>query len=243
MRIGLVSRTDKEDAVNLIRKVAEQLSHHDLYCDSGLLPYVEGDPIKEVDVLVVVGGDGTILRTVWKYSFPILAVKMGKCGHLCEVTPQNISSLDSILKDHVVDRRMKLEIPGRGEALNEVVLRAVAPDKVVQFTVEYGGYTDTIEGDGVIVTTPTGSTAYSLAAGGPLIDDECPVFCITPICPVHMSSFPRVISCDKEIMITVVDRKCHMTLDGNEPSILSAGDSIIVRKSRNYVEFWRKKGV
>ena len=92
MRIGLVSRTDRKEAINLMKMVANNLSHHDLYCDSELLPFIEGNPITDVDVLVVVGGDGTILRTVRKYPFPILAVKMGKCGHLCEVSPDNIVS-------------------------------------------------------------------------------------------------------------------------------------------------------
>ena len=243
MRIGLVSRTDKKEAIHLMKMVADNLSHHDLYCDSELLPFIKGDPITDIDVLVVVGGDGTILRTVRKYPFPILAVKMGKCGHLCEVSPDSIRSLESILKDHTIDKRMKLEITGIGEALNEVVVRAMAPDKVIRFKIEYQGYSGIVEGDGVIVATPTGSTAYSLAAGGPLIDDECAVFCITPICPVHMAFFPRVVPSKKVITITVMDKACHITLDGDKPLMLSPGESITVRKSSNYAIFWRKRGV
>lgn len=193
--------------------------------------------------MVVVGGDGTILRTVRKYPFPILAVKMGKCGHLCEVLPVDISSIEEILENHVVDQRMKLEIPDIGEALNEVVVRAVAPDKVARFAVEYGGHWYTVAGDGVIVATPTGSTAYSLAAGGPVIEEGCPVFCITPICSVDMMAFPRIVSSDHVITITVVDKVCHMTLDGDEPFTLSEGECISIRKSKNYAVFWRKKEV
>lgn len=225
----------------MIKKVAEKLSHHDLYCDSELLPFVKKDPIKNVDVLIVVGGDGTILRTIRKYPFPILAVKMGKCGHLCEVKPDSISSIESMLKDHIVDERAMLEIPGAGEALNEVVVRAVAPDKVATFKVEYGECCEIVSGDGIIVSTPTGSTAYSLAAGGPVIEDGCPVFCITPLCPSDPASSPRVVSSDHVITITVMDKPCHMTLDGDEPSVLSAGESITIRKSNNCVVFWRKK--
>ena len=241
MRIGLVSRTDKKEAIQLVKDIAGILSHHDLYYDPELSPFLGGDPIKEVDVLVVVGGDGTILRTVRKYSFPILAAKMGKCGHLCEVLPENISTIEDILKDHTVDKRMKLEISGAGEALNEVVLRVAAPDKVGRFKIEYGTLSYVVTGDGVLVTTPTGSTAYSLAAGGPVIEDGCPVFCITPICSLDFKSFPRVISSDHEITITVLDRPSHMTLDGYEPSTLSAGDKITVKRSVDYVVFWRKK--
>jgi NAD+ kinase len=241
MRIGLVSRTDKEEAIQLVKKIAKQLSHHELYCDSELSPFLEGDPIEDVDVLVVVGGDGTILRTVHKYSSPILAAKVGTCGHLCEVTPETISLIEAILQDHTTDRRMKIEIPGVGEALNEVVLRAVAPDKVARFTIEYGDFSDMVTGDGIMVVTPTGSTAYSLAAGGPVIEDGCDVLCITPICSLDLKWFPRVVSSEHVITITVVDRPCHMTVDGDEPVTLSKGERITVKKSRNYAVFWRKK--
>lgn len=243
MRIGLVSRTDKKEAVQLARKIAEQFSHHDLYYDPELAPFLKGDPIKTVDVLVVVGGDGTILRTVQKYSFPILAVKMGTHGHLCEVVPDDISSLEDILKEHIIERRMKLEVPGIGEALNEVVVRAEIPDKVVQFKIEYAHYCDYVTGDGIIVATPTGSTAYSLAAGGPIIEEGCPVFCITPICPLDLAFFPRIISSEWVVRITVMDKPCYMALDGAELSRVVVGDCITVRKSSNYAEFWRKKRV
>jgi NAD+ kinase len=241
MRIGLVSRTDKKEAIQLMKRIAQKLSYHDLYYDADLLQFVKGDPIEKVDLLVVIGGDGTILRTVRKYSSPILAVKMGRCGHLCELEPDSISLMEDILNDHTVEQRMKIEIPGIGEALNEVVVRAKEPDKVARFRVQYEGFNDMVTGDGIIVATPTGSTAYSLAAGGPIIEDACPVLLITPICSLGSASFPMVVSCDRVITITAMDRPCYMTLDGDEPSILSAGDSITVRKSCNYAVFWRKK--
>lgn len=243
MRIGLVSRTDRKEAIHLISEIADNLSHHDLFYDRDLSPFLKGPSIEDVDVLVVVGGDGTILRTVRKYSFPILAVKMGRCGHLCEVAPAEVSVLEDLLKDHAVDQRMKLEIPGVGEALNEVVVRSVIPDKVARFRIEYGEYRNMVAGDGIIVATPTGSTAYSQAAGGPIIEDCCPVFCITPICSFDSLSFPRVVSCEHTITITVLDRLCHMTLDGDDPVDLNVGESIVVRKSSNSAVFWRKKAV
>lgn len=241
MRIGLVSRTDKEEAIQLVKKIAEQLSHHELYYDSELLPFVKGELIKDVDVLVVVGGDGTILRTVRKYYFPIVAVKMGNHGHLCEIQPEEISSLESILQDYTVDKRMKIEVAGAGEALNEVVVRARVPDKLAQFTLEYGNCTECMAGDGVIISTPTGSSAYSQAAGGPLIEESLPVLCITPICSFNRAFLPRVISSEWEITITVMDRDCHVTLDGGVHFDLRVGESIKVRKSSKYAVFWRKK--
>ncbi|MGC1120946.1 MAG: NAD(+)/NADH kinase [Candidatus Methanofastidiosia archaeon] len=241
MRIGLVSRTDRKEAIQLAKEVADRFSHHDLFYDPELLAFVKGDPIREVDILLVIGGDGTILRTVRKYSFPILAVKMGRHGHLCEVLPNELSSIEDILKGHTVDRLMKIEVPGCGDALNEVVVRAKIPDKVAQFRLAYGDHIEDVFGDGIIVATPTGSTAYSLAAGGPRIEEGCPVLCITPICPLDLSFFPRVIPDDWEVVITAVDKPCHMTLDGFELSSLSAGDQITVRKSTKCAVFWRKK--
>ncbi|MBU7014343.1 MAG: NAD(+)/NADH kinase [Theionarchaea archaeon] len=241
MRIGLVSRTDREEAIQLAKEITDRFSHHDLFYDSDLLPFFKGDPIREVDVLMVIGGDGTILRTVRKYSFPILAVKVGRHGHLCEISPDEVSCMQDILKSHEVSRLMKIEVPGAGEALNEVVVRAKIPDKVARFRVAYGNHVDEILGDGIIVTTPTGSTAYSLAAGGPRIEEGCPVLCITPICPLDLSFIPRVIPHDWEVVITAVDKPCHMTLDGFALSSLSVGDQITVRKSSNCAIFWRKK--
>jgi NAD+ kinase len=240
MRIGLVSRTDRKEAIQLAKEVADRFSHHELYYDPELLPFIKGDPIRDVDILLVIGGDGTILRTVRKYSFPILAVKMGRHGHLCEVSPTELSAIEDILKRHTVERLMKIEVPECGEALNEVVVRAEIPDKVAHFRLVYGGRTEEVLGDGIIVTTPTGSTAYSLAAGGPHIEEGCPVLCITPICPLDLSYFPRVIPDEWEVVITAVDKPCHMTLDGVELSSLSPGDQVRIRKSSNYAVFWRK---
>lgn len=241
MRIGLVSRTDRKEAIQLAKEIADQFSHHDLFFDSDILPFLKGDVIRDVDVMLVIGGDGTILRTVRKYSFPILAVKMGRHGHLCEVSPDEISTIEDILGSHTVSRLMKIEVPGTGEALNEVVVRAKIPDKVARFRITYGNHTEEMLGDGIIVTTPTGSTAYSLAAGGPRIEEGCPVLCITPICPLDLSFSPRVIPHDWVVTITAVDKPCHMTLDGFELSSLSVGDEITVRKSQNHAVFWRKK--
>lgn len=240
MRIGLVSRTDAK-AIELVRKIADLLSpRHDLSCDRELSPILGRKGIEEVDVIVVVGGDGTILRTARTYPFPLLTVKMGKHGHLCEVDPGDIGELEEICEEHATDVRMKLEVEGAGEALNEVAVRAVIPDKVTQFTITYGNSSETVIGDGVIVATPTGSTAYSLAAGGPVVENGCPVFCITPICPLERAFFPKVVSSDHVITITA-DHPCYMALDGCGFSEVPAGEVITVRKSRNSVVFWRKK--
>jgi NAD+ kinase len=241
MRIGLVARTDQEEAIHIIRMISDQLSHHELFFDEDLLKFVDGAPIQDVDILVVVGGDGTILRTVKKYDFPILAVKRGRYGHLCELEPDNISDIEDILNMHWIDKKMKIEVPGAGEALNEVVVRAAIPDKVARFRISYDGHSEEVLGDGVIVATPTGSTAYSRAAGGPVIEEECHVFCITLICPLNSWWFPRIVPSDHTITITVLDKVCYMTLDGTKPVELKEGDSITIQKSGNYACFWRKK--
>lgn len=241
MRIGLVSRTDKKEAIQLTQNIAEYLSRHDLFVDTDLQPHINRDPIESVDVLVVVGGDGTVLRSIHKYSFPLLSVKMGNRGHLCELEPNEIDKIPEILENPIKDKRVKLEVPNHGEALNEVVVRAEIPDKVAQFKIKYPGYTGIIVGDGIIVCTPTGSTAYSLAAGGPIIEKECPSFCITPICPLDLAYNPRVIFNEWNIVIMPLDKPCHMALDGCKLSTLEPGNSITVKKSSHYVEFWRKR--
>lgn len=240
MRIGLVARTDQEEAIHIVKKITDALSHHELFFDEDLLEFITGPLIEDVDILVVVGGDGTILRTVRKYDFPILAVKRGRYGHLCELEPEEISSIEDILTNHCIDIKMKLSVAGAGEALNEVVVRAIIPDKVARFSITYAGKTEEITGDGVIVATPTGSTAYSRAAGGPVIEEACSVFCITLICPLNSWQFPRIVPSNEKITITVLDKDSYMTLDGGNPVQLKEGDSITIQKSDNHACFWRK---
>ncbi|MFQ6087475.1 MAG: NAD(+)/NADH kinase [Candidatus Methanofastidiosia archaeon] len=241
MRIGIMARTDKREAIEVSKKVIQTLTDHILFLDDELLKYLKGEKIKNVDCLIVIGGDGMILRAMRKYGKPTIGVRIAKHGFLCELSPNEIPKLKKILSDHTVEKRTKLSVENFGEALNEMVVRSKSPTKVASLVVEYGDKKEEIVGDGVIVSTPTGSTAYSYAAGGPVVDKDSKVFLITPLCSFLRRNPVRVVPDHLRIKITLRDKICSLAMDGEYIKDVVAGDSILVLKSENHAEFWRKK--
>lgn len=170
---------------------------------------VSDRPADGVDALVVLGGDGTILRAVPEASvtgIPILGVNLGRIGFLAEVEPENLR--DALMRlragEYRVERRMMLEVIIEGHesicALNEVVLSRGTCARMVGFDAYVGDtLVDHYIADGLVVSAPTGSTAYSLSAGGPIVSPDVPCFILSPICPHSLQSRPIVLS-DHEVV-------------------------------------------
>ncbi|HOP08985.1 MAG TPA: NAD(+)/NADH kinase, partial [Candidatus Methanofastidiosa archaeon] len=144
MRIGLVSRTDRPDALNVSRKIVSHLQDHELFFDKEISGMFNGPEIDKVDLIIVVGGDGTILKTCKEYGdVPILTVNMGTFGFLCELEMDDLDDLSSILDEYDVDTRCKLSVYYKGEllgnVLNEVVVRSTSPIKIDYLSVQVEG--------------------------------------------------------------------------------------------------------
>jgi NAD+ kinase len=241
MRVGILSRLDMPEAIKLADKLYHLLSkEYDVSLDESLLSHINGKRISDCDVLVTVGGDGTILYAVRKYDMPIVGINMGRHGFLCEVPPQEISILPGIFENHIVEERTKLEIVGMGEALNEVVVRGKTPTKTSHLLLDWGGRAEFF-GDGLIISTPTGSTAYSLSAGGPIVSYNSPVFVVTPLCPTDRRFVPTVVSDDVKIRVTVKKEKCYLAYDGILKRELDPNEGFEARKSTRHAIFWRRK--
>ena len=218
--VGLTSRTDKRRAFELAERLASHLER------KGLNVTVDPEIAKQLgrahaavpleewrpDFIVTVGGDGTILRTcihIPKPEPPILAVNMGERGFLAEVSPKDaVQAVDKCLTGKFqLERCRKIAATVEGEplpdALNEVFISADAPVKLLYANLwKDGERILDVRADGLVVASQTGSTGYSIAAGGPVLDPEACVFVVTPVCP--LTPFPPIVfSGDSELTVEV----------------------------------------
>ncbi len=206
----------------------------------------------EVDLLVSLGGDGTLLsiaRASGSRRVPILGVNLGSLGFLTEVNVEEmLPTLEAVLAGNAkVVSRMRLEVQawrdgeelGRFMALNDAVISKTALSRMIDLETLAGGETVTIyHADGLIVSTPTGSTAYSLSAGGPLLLPGLEAIVLTPICPHSLTQRPLVLPVESEIEVVVHTRggEATITMDGQEGMDLWDGDRVAMRRSPHPVD-------
>lgn len=244
MKIGIVTRTDKKEAMELTKKIIEILKDHEVFVDESMKNYFKKDTIKKVDFIVTVGGDGTILRTIRKYKdTPVLPVNMGTHGYLTEINPEDYLKIPDILQKHKIEERSKLSVIKNGkkigEVLNEVIMRAREPTKVANFLLRYNNSEETITGDGVIVATPTGSTAYSLSAGGPVVHIKTKAIVITPLASLNRKNLPKIIPDTFEVKIKNLGRDSYLVMDGENFGIMKVNEEVVIKKSDNKAKFVR----
>ncbi|SEM34916.1 NAD+ kinase [Syntrophus gentianae] len=200
------------------------------------------------DLLVVLGGDGAMLRasrSVRKFNIPIVGINLGTFGYLTEVNLNEMyPSLERILRgDYSTEERMMLdmEVVRDGQTsceytvLNDVVISRGSLTRIIDMeTAVDGSYLTTFRADGLIISTPTGSTAYSLSAGGPIVFPSQNVIIVNPICPHTLTNRPIILPSSITINVKVWSEEegVNVDLDGQESITLKSGDTLIVRKSR-----------
>lgn len=207
--------------------------------------------LERTDVILTIGGDGTILHEAnlsLEYRKPILGINLGQCGFLatCEVDEME-AKLSAVARgEYFLDNRMLLYVrvlgddSWEGHALNDVVMTKGRLQQAVDFSI----YCDDIlvehyRGDGVIVATPTGSTAYSLAAGGPILDSQTKGIVVTPICPHSLASPAMVFAQERKINLCVgqvADEEVFISCDGDAGYSVKAGATAEVRLSDQVVQ-------
>jgi NAD+ kinase len=255
--VGIIARYDKKQALKLAEELSEYLAKRGL--EVHLENTLEGKvkttgkmtPLKEMntDFIITIGGDGTILRTcinLPKPEPPILAVNMGVRGFLTEVNPKDAcASVDRILKgDFKIERCSKLAAIANGnptpDALNDVVTSGGEPSKILYMQIYLNDQPIAIiEADGVIVATQTGSTGYSLSAGGPVMDPFLDAIVLTPICSLttfRSMVFPH----NARIKIEPVRPKEMLVLVDGRPLPTKIA-SLTVARSKNVTSFIRFK--
>ncbi len=213
-----------------------------------------GVNLRGFDLMVVVGGDGTFLagaRMASRFGIPLLGVNEGRFGFLTEV--QRHEAVD-ILKEILLgkgkrQRRIMLSVtllrgPRRrflGDYLNDVVVSKSAIARITEIEVfANGNFMVRVFGDGVIVSTPTGSTAYALSAGGPIIYPDSENLLFVPICPHTLSNRPVVLPPDFGLRLRVIseDKACFLTMDGQKGLFLQRGDTVEVKRSKRVCEIY-----
>ena len=223
-------------------------------CD-GTFPEEEDMP-EDADCMIVLGGDGTILRAVWntkKSHIPLIGVNMGTLGYMTEVEPENLEeALDKLISgDYEMESRMMLHgavVKENGEiyedwALNDVVISRSGSLKLIRLDIYVNGQLlNVYNADGMIVTTPTGSTGYSLSAGGPIVNPIAKLIMLTPICAHTLNSRSIILSSDDVIEISIPEgregevQKLEANFDGSHVVSVQTGDRIRIHQSDKTTE-------
>ena len=208
----------------------------------------------ECDMLIAFGGDGTILsaaRLVGRAAVPILGVNLGKLGFLAELSVDEVESfVDDILNNqHVVVDRMVVKVTAEGEdmqffGVNDVVIDKSNSSRVIEMeTYVNNDYLMTYRGDGIIIATPTGTTGYSLATGGPIVVPKSEVLTVSPICP-HTLTARSVIVPDSSVVRVHVESKhqhVRITADGQQEKLLTPPVNLLVQKADYTVKLVKRK--
>ncbi len=264
-RVGLVARYDVGEAVATALELAEWLERRGLSvsldAESAALSGYAGEPYdadQPYDLVVVLGGDGTLLGTARNLAgrAPILGVNLGRLGFLTELKRGELyTRLGRVLAgDFQLEERSLLQVevlrPGEPpvgyRALNDAVIAKVLVGKIIALNLRIDGQlVASYRGDGLILATPTGSTAYNLSAGGPIVDPVLPVVMVTPICPHTLSLRPMVVPDTRELEVEVVgraDEQGYLTLDGQEGAALGIEDRVRVSRCAERIQLVKASG-
>ena len=262
-RIGIVLKPHQPEALTTICELVVWLAERNIKLVGG--PEIERERIEhktgcgvdqleqeniaaDVDLILVLGGDGTMIaaaRMIGDQEVPVLGVNYGGLGYLAEFRIEELyTALESILSgNYRLDRRVMLEVElKRGDAppqinrvLNDVVINKSALARIIEIEAHLNHqFVNSFRADGLIVSTPTGSTAYNLSAGGPVIFPSMNAVVITPICPFTLSNRPIVVPDDAEIelLLKTDNEEVALTLDGQVGFPLKVEDRVAIRKSR-----------
>ena len=256
-RVGILAKTESKDALGMTKKVYRAISRR------GLTPILEKQvAVKSrlgtgrslismnVDLMVTLGGDGTVLRAVRdmpQSKTPILAVNLGRRGYLTEIDPEQFDeSLDRWVKgEFQIEDQWRVSVFQNGrllaDCLNEALLLPTIPDKMLNFdTTQNGKRVIKARADGLIVATPTGSTAHSFSAGGPVLETSLNVLVITLIAPLQPVR-SLVVPADKKLVVRLEKPGPTATLvnDGDPVKQIGLGQTVEMKKSANSVRFVR----
>ena len=228
-RVGIVCKGRDED-ITVLHKLLESIEDRvDIVLDEATAKKLQthGVKLKEmaVDLRVCIGGDGTILRALHalKAPTPLLGINMGAIGFLAEVQPENsVHTISRLLNGFEVERKERLAVTINGTdeempyAMNEAVVITSKPGKMLHFAIFIDDQElEQLRADGVIFATPTGSTAYAMSAGGPIVDPQVNATIIVPIAPFKLAARPTVVAISSEIRVELLELKdAELVIDG-----------------------------
>lgn len=267
IKLGIISNLSKDITGEYTKKVLHGILERSMIplvspsvyqlCQLGKI-LAENEIYKQSDLILVLGGDGTILhssRKAAEYQKPLLGINLGHLGFLAEAEMVNLASILDALQsgNYKIDKRMMIEakvirgqqILKRAIALNDVIVSKGIYGRIIHLNLNINGeFVNYYAADGLLVSSPTGSTAYSLSAGGPIIDPDMECLLVTPVCPHTLNSRPIVTPASSLIEIESTDknRDIQVTIDGQQIVNLAEGDRITIEKADQKTQLIRIAG-
>lgn len=249
----IIANPQKDKELVLTKQIQSYIEKHGGSCGYQMNQEYKQEKIPEqTECILVVGGDGTLLwaaRDMAEKNIPLIGVNTGHVGYLCELDDKTVMNGLEILmeeKGYSIELRMlltgclinKTGQSGQRTALNDIVIHRSGALQVVDLIISVNGeYLNTYSADGIIIATPTGSTAYNMSAGGPIVDPRAELILITPISPHTLNAKSIVLGADSEIMVEVAprrienDERAEVSFDGEHVGILTVGEKIVVKKA------------
>ncbi len=258
-KIIIIPNETKDVGLMVTKKLIDELINNaeifmeEKFSDVGLnVKYLNDSELyKNAELVIVLGGDGTMLNVAepcGRMNIPILGINLGKVGFMAEVNVCDIkNAVEAVLSENFkIQKRMMLDIrviKNGLETANYCALNDVVVSKSDAPMIDIVVYADDekineYKADGLIISTPTGSTGYSLSAGGPVADPSMELFIASPICPHNLHARPTLMSCTKTIELQLSEElghKASVSVDGNTKEHITLGDKIIIKKSEYYV--------
>lgn len=257
----IITNTYKDTELRLTKALMDYIESRGGTCRSFLstgetaehaAPKAEEIPA-ETDCVLVLGGDGTLIRAAARLvdsRLPLIGVNLGTLGYLCELEESNVfAAIDQLMAgEYMIEQRMMLtghgiksgEEVATGLALNDIVIHRTGALSVVSLIVYVNGeYLNTFRADGMILSTPTGSTGYNMSAGGPIVDPKAQMILITPINAHNLNSRSIVIGAEDEVVVEIGKRRSQkdetveVSFDGDNAVKLKVGDRFMIRKAKN----------
>ncbi len=237
MKAIIVPNLEKEGASTILAKVRIALAENNIeYFISKSL-----DNLNDVDIIITIGGDGTIIHAAKagaEHNIPILGINAGRIGYLANISPNELSLLSALKKGtYETDERMLLEVSigeNKYYCLNEAVISKGSISRMIDIKLLVDGSEISYRADGLIAATPTGSTAYSMSAGGPVVDPALGLFIITPICSNSLFDRPIILSENSTLEVFAVspqNAEAYLTIDGEISVPVHEADSITIKKA------------
>lgn len=251
MKVALFPNFERQGTAELFCKVVEILNSSDIKCYSDKKQSIvdvmsEQELYKNCDIIITIGGDGTLIKhakEASKFSKACLGINTGNLGFLANVEKDTVELLKKLKTgDYTTESRMMLEVTAQkdgkviysGTALNDAVVSSERVARIADIKLSVSGDEIAYRADGVIVSTPTGSTAYSMSAGGPIIDPAVRCLTVTPVCSHSLTARPMILSENSQIDIGVQDSsraKAVLSVDGQHCAEIDYSTTVTLKKS------------
>lgn len=261
MVVSVLPNLDKRGAPEVLEKLGNILRNanieayiSDKMLVSGFKQLPEEELYKVADVIITIGGDGTIIRyskIAALENKPVLGINAGRMGYLANLEQNELGLISKLLSgEYSTEDRMMMTVTvkengnviGEYNALNDAVITSGFISRIIDVQAGVGNDFVNYRADGLIVSTPTGSTAYSMSAGGPIIDPLTESFCITPICSHSLSAKPIILGANNEVKVKAFSKKrtdIYLTVDGRKVATMRPFTEVSIKKSDNSVKLIR----